>query len=194
MRKLRYFLSNINLINIVLTVALIFFVFYMILPFLNIEVHYTLPVVKKHTNNNTVNAKKLVEKSSLFISDYIIIAEQNIFHPERKILEKEKDASPIQKPHFVLYGSLITDNINLAYLDDLKSQYCTPSSGKRQRTLHLGDILSGYALREIYHDRIVMARGDDRIVVTIIDQSKQKREQREKILKNSNTRTIKKVL
>ena len=50
----------------------------------------------------------------------------------------------------------------------------TPGRGKRQTTLKKGDTLSGFTLKEIEKDKIVMVRGEDSIVVHLTGSSKSK--------------------
>jgi len=110
------------------------------------------------------------------IVEYAKIPEGNLFHPERKIpVEKNADQQqPLLKPEFVLYGILITDDLRLAYMEDLKTHRDSPGRGKRQTALKKGDTLSGFTLKEIETDRIVMARGAEKIVVLVNDPSRSK--------------------
>ena len=99
----------------------------------------------------------------------MIISEENPFHPERKIPVEKKAEQPLPKPEFVLYGTLITDDLKMAYLEDLKAPRSTSGRGKRQVALKQGDSLSGFRVKEIEAGKVVMVRGDDRIIVPIID-------------------------
>jgi len=102
-------------------------------------------------------------------AEYLIVSDQNLFHPERRIPAATKDAQLSEKPEFVLYGTLITDTVGIAYMEDRKTAYSSPGRGKRQQTVMLGKSLSNYTLAEIYHDRVLMVRGEDRIEVKIYD-------------------------
>ena len=104
-----------------------------------------------------------------------MIAEENLFHPERKIPAEKKVEQALPKPEFVLYGTLITDDIKLAYLEDRKAPYNTPGRGKRQTVLKIGDTMSSFTVKEIDTDKVVMVRGEDRIEVNVIDPAKPKR-------------------
>ena len=73
-----------------------------------------------------------------------------------------------------LYGTLITDDASYAFIEDKKAPYSTPGRGKRQVTLKKGDHLSGYTLSEIEANRIVLVKGEDKVVVTL-DESEKKR-------------------
>lgn len=156
-------LRNLTLLNIILMAAIAIFVNYSPLPMFNREVKYTLPAAKK---NMEMKKETLSQTQATSIEDYTIIAEQNLFHPSRTIVAA-KDAKSETKPEFVLYGTLITDDISLAYLEDLKAPYSTQGRGKRQRALSTGATLSGYTLSEIYHDRVVMVRGEEKIILNV---------------------------
>ena len=169
MHKLKYIFRNINLLNITLITAIIILSNYTVLPMFNMNIRYTLPAGKKTMGDTD---EKPADSLIPSLTDYTMIAEENLFHPGRKIPAEKKDEQPLPKPEFVLYGTLITDNINLAYLEDLKAPYSTTGRGKRQRALRLGNTLSDYTLNEIHHDQVVMVRGDDRIILKVDDPSK----------------------
>jgi hypothetical protein len=171
MHKLNYIFKNINLLNIILIATIIVLANYILLPIFNKSVKFKLPSVKQTTGNNE---EKPAESQIPFPSDYIMIAEDNLFHPERKIPETKGDQS-LKKPEFVLYGTLITDNISLAYLEDLNAPNSTEGRGKRQTVLKKGDALSGYTLQEIEADKIAMVRGDERMVVYLNDPTNPKK-------------------
>jgi hypothetical protein len=80
----------------------------------------------------------------------------------------KKDVAEVPRPEFVLYGTMITDNVSVAYLSDKKAVRTTPGRGQRQNGLRLGESLSGYTLREVFPDRVVLVRGDDRIELKVI--------------------------
>jgi len=172
MFNFRNLLRNLNLLNIILIAVTIILVNYIVLPVFNINVKYMLPPRKKITVNKE---EKIIDKPyTLFDSSYTIIAEENLFHPERKIPVEKKEEQPLPKPDVVLYGTLITDDISLAYIEDLKAPFSTPGRGKRQTALRKGDIISCFTLKEVEADKIVMVRGDDKMVVLLNDPRKPK--------------------
>jgi len=168
MRKLKYALRNINLINIILIAALILIGNYTVLPIFNLSFKYKLPAVKKIKVDQN---EKPVESQIPSPTDYALIAEENLFHPDRKIPVEKKDEKLLPKPDFVLYGTIITDDLSLAYLEDLKAPRSTPGRGKRQTTLKIGNTLSGFTLKEIETDKVAMVRGDERIIIPLNDPS-----------------------
>jgi hypothetical protein len=175
MNRVKYILGNINLLNIILIGFLVFFVNYTILPFLNSSIHYSLPVMQKLKTSDSITDKTPEQTKPPSPLDYIIIADQNLFHPERKIPVETKETQAVQRPDFILYGTLVTENLKMAFLDDLKSPFASRGRGKRQRTLKAGESLSGYTLSEVYADKVFMVKGDDNIEVTINDPTKPKR-------------------
>lgn len=106
-----------------------------------------------------------VQETAPPLQDYLVIADQNLFHPERRIPALTAE---VPRPEFVLYGTLITETVRIAYLIDKKAVRSTPGRGPRQNSLKIGETLSGYQLREVNHDHILMARGEDRFVVKVI--------------------------
>lgn len=99
------------------------------------------------------------------VQDYLVVAEQNLFHPERRIPPLTAE---VPRPEFVLYGTLVSDHTRIAYISDKKAVRSTPGRGNRQNSLKIGDSLSGYQLREVHHDHIVMQRGDDTMHVRVV--------------------------
>lgn len=169
--RTREILKNINLLNALLAAVLAAFSAYMLFPLLNIKSDYTLPAAKK-------TVEKTEEKAAAFqspsIAEYTLIAEQNPFHPDRKIpVEKTADA-PLPKPDFVLYGTMITDSVSIAYIEDMKAPSSTPGRGKRQTALKKGDTMAGFTLKDIETDKIVMARGEEQLIVHLNDPQKPK--------------------
>lgn len=170
--KGKSFLKNINLLNMLLAAVLIFAADYSVLPFSNARIRYMPPSPKKAVASKEEKPAELNPPSP---SDYIIVSEENLFHPERKIpAEKKAEEAPLPKPEVVLYGTLIAGDTRFAYLEDLKSPRSTLGRGKRQITMKLGDTLSGFTLKEIDPDRIVMLRGEEKMLVHVLEPGKPK--------------------
>ncbi len=162
-------MRNINVLNVLLLALVIALAAYILPPVLNVSVSYTLPAQKKVAQQKEVIPAVVQPPSAM---EYTVISEQNLFHPERKISAEKKDEKPLPKPEFVLYGTLITSDESLAFMEDRKAPQTTSGRGKRQRTLGLGGTFSGYTLSRIYEDRVIMARGEDKIEVRVHDLSK----------------------
>ncbi len=170
MQILRYILKNITILNIILMCCLSLTSYFVILPLLDMNVNIALPSFKKNETENLINTTQVQMPA---LSDYMLIADQNLFHPERKIPEK-KEEKQLPKPEFVLYGTLISDTASIAYMEDMKAPYNTTGRGKRQKAIQKGATFSGFVLSEIHHDKVVMLRGEERIEVSVLDQQNKK--------------------
>lgn len=167
MEKIKSLLSNITPINIVLAGLVIFFIRYAAAPVSVAKVKYVPPAVKKASAENAPKADKGDDKTPS-PSDYMIIAEQNLFHPNRIIPAPKAQAAPLPQPEFVLYGTLITDGVQIAYLDDKKSDDKKKGSqAKKQTALRMGDSMSGFVLKEVAPDRVLMQRGEEKVTVSL---------------------------
>jgi hypothetical protein len=170
--KIRYIFRNITLLNVLLITLIVFMGLYTFLPLLNMRVKYVLPSEKK-----PLTVEKAVEPENAHpsIYDYAIVPEENLFHPERKIPpEKEAGPAPLPKPDVLLYGTLITGDTAVALVEDMKSPVKTPGRGQRQIRMKEGDIMSGFVLKDIEPDKIVMVRGEEQLVVPVMNSQKGK--------------------
>jgi hypothetical protein len=176
MQKTRRMLSNFNVINIILAGALLLFLSYGVLPMFGKTARITVPVAKKQPAASVPATEKPGELKTPSPADYVVIADQNLFHPERKIPVENKDAAapPPPKPEFVLYGTLLTDDLQIAYMEDRKAPQNSPTRGKKQIPVKRGDSLSGFTLKEVGTDRVVMVRGEEKIDVLLNDATIQK--------------------
>ena len=171
MGKVKYFFKIVTLLNTLLLGAIIFMVTYTLLPFLNMNIQYTLPAQKKAVGGEEANQAEFSPPSP---SDYTLISEENLFHPERRIPPEKKVEPELPKPDFVLYGTMVSDDLNVAYLEDLKAPRTTPGRGKRQTAVKKGDVFGGFTLIQVAADSIVMVRGEETLMVHVIDKRKTK--------------------
>jgi hypothetical protein len=155
---------NINLLNAVLLSVAAVFALYSLSPLLDVRIKYALPVPGKTPGIAIETADELQTPS---VTEYTVISEKNLFHPDRNIPVEKKVEQPLPKPDFVLFGTLITGGTSLAYLEDLKAPRSTAGRGKRQIALKKGDTLSGFTLKEIEADKIVMVRGDETVTIPV---------------------------
>ena len=169
--RLKRILRNINILNIILIAAVIAFAAYSIFPTLEMKVKYALPSAKKIEG---ANAGETGEAEVPSLTEYTAVVDDNIFHPERRIPPEKKAEQPLPQPDFVLYGTMISDDLSLAYLEDLKAPRNTPGRGKRQVALKKGDSMSGFVLKEIDTDKILMVRGEEKLIVAMNDPEKPK--------------------
>ncbi len=169
--RFKTIVRHINLLNLVLLAAITVFALYILPPLLDAKVKYTPPAAKKIAEEKEEKAVETHTPSSI---EYTIIAEQNLFHPERKIPPEKKEAEPLPKPEFVLYGTIVAGDISMAFIEDKKTPYTTPGRGKRQKALRVGGTVGGYTLSEVQNDRVIMARGEERIEVKVLDTAKER--------------------
>lgn len=124
---------------------------------------------QKKKDDVTESEQRAAEQSAIPpLQDYLVIADMNLFHPDRRVPPLKKPEQEIPRPEFVLYGTLVSDEISIAYMVDKKAARSTPGRGQRQTSVQLGGVMSGYTLREVLYDRVVMIRGEDRIEVKVI--------------------------
>jgi hypothetical protein len=169
--RFKKILKNINILNIILISAVIAFAAYSVFPTLEMKVKYALPSAK---NIEGAEDKEPGELKIPSLTQYTVIADENLFHPERRIPPEKKEEPPLPKPEFVLYGTMISDDLSLAYLEDMKAPRNTPGRGKRQVALKKGDSMSGFILKEIDPDKITMVRGEEKLIVAMNDPQKAK--------------------
>ncbi len=159
----RKIIRHITPLNVLLLGIIAALAFYGYGTFHNFEVSFASLKPKAPAETQETKSEAAPYPSS---AEYSVIADSNLFHPER-IIPPEKKADQLPKPEFVLSGTLITHDTQIAYLEDLKAPHSTAGRGQRQRALKLGQTLSGYTIKEIHHDRVLMAKDDEVIEVKI---------------------------
>ncbi len=158
-------LKQINLLNCILLGLSIFFLYGFLFPRLEKDVSFlVLPPIRKPAEKTLDEALKT---QTLSPQEYRAIADQNLFHPDRIIPPEKKPESVLPKPEFVLYGTLITPDLKMAYLEDKKAPVTTPGRGTRQSALKMGESLSGFRVAEIQVDKVVLTRGEETIQVLL---------------------------
>ena len=164
-------IRNINLLNILLVGFIIVLLLYVFYPMFTHSIPFVLPSSPQKTSEIS---DPIDDKLTLSPADYFIIGDENLFHPEREVpVEKQKkDAKELPKPEFFLYGTLITDDVQIAYVEDIKDPVSTPGRGKRQTAVRVGDSMGGYSVKEIHADRVLMTRGEDTIILLVLDSNK----------------------
>jgi hypothetical protein len=171
-RIIRYVHSNINLLNILFVMAIGATLVFAVLPMVRMKAVAVLPKVKAPAVYETPKPAETSPPSPL---DYAVIGENNLFHPERRIPPVKKDDKPLPKPELVLYGTVVADGVVLAFIEDKKSPKTTPGRGQRQQVVKKGDVLTGFVLREIETDRIILVRGEEIMTVFLADERKRKK-------------------
>jgi len=178
MRNIKYLFRNIHLLNVLLLGGTFFFAHYIVVPMLDFNIKYVAPTGGKTIHEKAEKPAGIHERIPS-ISDYMTVADNNLFHPERKIPSEKKAVAeekqqPLPQPEIVLYGTLITDDVRLAYLEDLKAPRNTPGRGKRQTIMKIGDSLGGFVLKQIDTDKIVLMRGEEKMMVSVHDTQRKK--------------------
>jgi hypothetical protein len=167
-------MRNFSIINLFLLIIAALMGNFIMLPMLNISPLSLLPTVNQPSGEQV---KRLTENQASFESpsDYVVVSEINLFHPDRRIPAEKKEEKPLPKPDLVLHGTLITEELSLAYLEDLKALRTTPGRGRRQIPMRKGDILSGFVISEIDIGKVVLLRGEERMTVLMSDSHKSKK-------------------
>lgn len=160
-------IRNFNLLNLTLLAIIFVFAGYILYPMLRVDTRIAPLPAKKSTGEEKGN--KASENKIPSPLEFNVIADNNIFHPERIIPVEKKAEVPLPKPQFVLYGTLITDDLSLAYMEDLKAPRSTPGRGKRITSLKKNAVMSGFTLKEVETDKVVMVHREEKIIVKITD-------------------------
>jgi hypothetical protein len=163
----KYVLRNITVLNIILLAAVVFVALYTLLPQLSIDLSHILPD-RKRTPGPVVKETAPAIDTALSLSEYAAVSEENLFHPDRKIPpEKKAEEKPLPKPDFVLYGTVLAEDVRIAYLEDLKAIQNTTGRGRRQVAVRQGDVFSGFTLKKVNNDGVVLVRGEETLSVKV---------------------------
>ena len=166
-------LTHFNVVNLVLSVATILLYAVGVHPILTADpVRLSLQGVKAlpipSIPQMSGEASGTADRRVPPVLDYVAVSEHNLFHSTRKIPpgtgKREQQAA---RPDLVLHGTLIADGLQVAYVSDRRVPKTSPGRGERQSVLKKGDVLSGYVVSEIAADRIVLVKGDDKLVVPL---------------------------
>jgi hypothetical protein len=170
MRFLTYLIKSLNTLNLLLVAAVVSLAVYLLFPIVNTKATYRPAPVTKQTS--TLHEEGTSGDQTPPSSDYMMVAEQNVFHPDRKIPPENKDDKPLAKPEIFLYGTLLTDTTRIAYIEDKKSPQSTPGRGNRQTIVKQGDVVGGFTIKNVETDKIVLVRGEEQMVVFLNDAKK----------------------
>ena len=174
MRAIKFLIQNINPLNVLLLAIIIVIAIGVIFPLTRMNAGYVLPQVKTKI---TEQGEKPEEKSnSILPSDYAMIGETNLFHPERRI-PIDKKADEIPKPELVLYGTMVQGGVQLAFIEDKKNPKTTPGRGNRQTVIKKGETIGGFVVSEIGTDRITLMKGDEKMTVLLANGGEKRKEQ-----------------
>jgi len=169
MRFIRYLVQSINPLNVLLFIITVATAICVLFPLMKTNARYSLPQVKPKP---VEEAEKPQEKSiNILPSDYTVIGELNLFHPERRV-PVDKKVEEIPRPELTLYGTMVQDNVQYAFIEDKKNPKTTPGRGNRHTTIKKGDVIGGFVVSEIGTDRITLTKGDDKMTVLLANTDK----------------------
>jgi hypothetical protein len=158
MGLIRYLARSISILNLLLAGAIAAILAYALFPLLGTKMTYRPQPAKER---EVAAMEKPVPAPPPVPSEYTVVAENNLFHPERRIPPDKKEEKLLPKPELTLYGTVITDDLSIAYIEDKKSPYSTPGRGKRPRAMKKGDVISGFVLKNIETNRITLTRNEE---------------------------------
>ena len=165
----RYMVRSVSVLNLSILACTLLVVWYGLLPLLHISFVYK-PRHVKETSSATAKAQGQIKAPPL--SDFLVIADQNLFHKDRKMPADKKEEKVLPRPEIVLYGTLKTDNMLVAFIEDKKFPKTTPVRGKQQAVIKQGDMIGGFIVKQIGTDKIVLTRGEEQMTVYLDDEQK----------------------
>lgn len=211
--------KNITLLNVILLVIVVFSLKFKVLPLIDykpddFEIDPKTYREKDDSNSQSDNKE---DKSGLSIdpgelSSYSIVADQNLFHPDRKIVivaEKKKEEplpEEIDKPEFILFGTLIADDVRIAFMESNESKSkqkrksqtskamkeAKEKEKNKKKRFTVGDTLEGYTLKVINNENVILARGEEKLIVKVYDPSTPKKRSSSKARTVDNKKNIRK--
>ncbi|MGE5790171.1 MAG: hypothetical protein ACM33C_04845 [Syntrophaceae bacterium] len=123
MTRTRWLISNLTLLNVLLAVLLPCAVIYGAWPFFGPGIDVAPAAVAEPAAAPAVVATAAAPGHSPV--DFAVVAEQNLFHPERRLPQGKDHALP--RPDVVLYGTLIKGETSIACVEDRKSPPSFPA-------------------------------------------------------------------
>jgi hypothetical protein len=172
-------IRHVNILNLLIIAAAVGFYIYFLNPLFTTPVSLKLPSPKEMSLEIESSADQTKEPS---ISDYTLIAEQNLFHPDRLIpLDKMgkteiKAAQSAPRPELVLHGTMILNGLKMAYIEDKKAAPATPGRGTRQLVVKEGDSISGFILKQVTESMIVLVNGEEQMILYLDEMKDRKGE------------------
>ncbi len=168
MKVLRSIPRNVTLLNVLLAVALVLASIGIICPAMRVSNTFKLPrIVPKEA---VLPEKPPEEGTQPLPTDYAVVSEMNLFHPQRVIpIDAKKD---LPKPELFLCGIIMYGNQRVAFVEDKKNPTTSPGRGKRQTELRKGSVYAGYSVKEINTDSILLLRGEQSVSVYLMNQAK----------------------
>jgi type II secretory pathway component PulC len=157
----QYLIRSINVLNLILFAAVAMVFFYVLEPLLQASTAVKIPVAKE----TPVVSSKDGERHQVMVNNDAVIGDKNLFHPDRIIPPEKKTAVALVRPDIVLHGTMITDQIKLAYVEDKKAPSTSSGRGTRQITLKEGDLIGGYKLKQITDKMVLLTNGEEQMTL-----------------------------
>ncbi len=163
---------NLNVLNFILMGVILMTYFFLIAPMGELSSSVKIPVPKEMLLNPAIKPAEMQYPS---LADFMVVADKNLFHPERTIPAETKIAAE-QKPEILLRGTLVTDDLQVAYIEEKRNGQTAVSvqsqpgaRDKKQRAIKLGESISGYVVKRIEAESITLVKGEDELHVSIKD-------------------------
>lgn len=201
---------NINLLNIGLIIGCVVLLLNL-KPMLDYK-----PVIDVKPDSNLAEHKQYqqLKEGALQnrdIVEYGVIAEKNLFHPERKIVVKTAETQPPppppppeEIPDLILYGTVVSSRLRLAYIEEKNKKRPRPlrqarakeqeKEGKEQRIFQVGETIGGFTLKEITEDSVILFRDDEKLVVQVFDPSDPKKRTSSTVQKPASSKAERKPI
>lgn len=163
MKSSRYILQSFNVLNLLLLAAAVGCYLLFLAPLLATPTSADVP--QPRDTAPALPADRDAEAKAP-PTDYALLAEQNLFHPDRTLPEgKKPPASPQPRPELVLHGTMITGELKIAYLTDKKGAQKAPGRSAPHIIVKEGDNVSGYTLKQITENMILLVNGEEQITL-----------------------------
>lgn len=113
--------------------------------------------------------KRFPDLGPVRFSNYNVIGEKNLFRAERREWtpppkselgqDNKGDVPKPPPPQLTLYGTIVYgDDVRVAII---KGGASRGGAGEERMSYRLGDVISGYSIKDIKEDKVTLARGED---------------------------------
>ena len=125
--------------------------------------------VKKSESSTEFLRASPVPPGASFRDSLMVIAEKNIFNPDRKefSLPAVEPAKPMSRPPIQLYGVMITNDLQTVSIANPTKPL--PKGEREIKTIKIGDRVGDYRLTQILPDRITLEAPGDSYEVLLYD-------------------------
>jgi hypothetical protein len=163
-RFLTFVARQTNGLNVLLAILLVLLVDATILPLCRTGAEFAMP---SPIGGPSVEVGQ-THLADVDHADYARLVQENFFHPERKFpipAKKEKQEVITTRPEIVLYGTYITSDLRLAFVEEKGSPVFSTGRGQKHTTVRLGERVAGFELKQIEPDKIVLVKEKESITI-----------------------------